>query len=168
MVSLRDLVADDLDLVLMWRNSPIVNEYLSNRLKTKPEITAWFERLRENPKTWLKLILANDVSVGYAAIESIDEKNRKCELAVVVGVPGLWGTGVGRAVLHEMLQHAFKVLKMHRVFVAVCRGNLRSEKLVGGMNFRHEGTMRESLVINGEFVDLLCYSLLESEYKEDK
>ncbi len=166
MTTLRDLTEGDLELIVAWRNSPIVNEFLSDRLKTIPDAKAWFHKVRQNPNAWLKLIMVDQAAVGYAAVESIDEKNSKCELAVVVGAPTLWGAGVGKFVLEEMLKHAFEVLKMHRVFAAVCRGNIRSEKLVTSMNFRVEGTMREALWINGKWVDLLCYSLLENEYRQ--
>jgi RimJ/RimL family protein N-acetyltransferase len=164
MISLRDLISDDLDLLVKWRNDPVVNCHLADRLKTREEAEAWFHRLRANPKTWLKAILADGAVVGYAAVESVDEKNRKCELAMVIGDANSWGGGVGRHVFGEMLRYSFAELHMHRVFAAVCRGNDRSERLVRRAGFVPEGTMRESILIAGQFTDLLCFSLLETEY----
>jgi RimJ/RimL family protein N-acetyltransferase len=164
MISLRDLICGDLDLLVRWRNDPVVNRHLADRLKTKDEAEAWFHRLRANPKSWVKAIEVDGVLSGYAVVESVDEKNRKCEVAMVIGESKSWGNGAGRFVLGEMLRHAFAELHMHRVFAAVCRGNDRSERLVRRAGFVPEGTMRDSLFVGGKFTDLLCFSLLETEY----
>lgn len=165
MVTLRDLMYEDLATLVSWRNDPVVARHLADRLKTKDEAEAWFHRLRANPKTWLKAILVDGVLSGYAAVESVDDRNQKCEVAIVVGESESWGAGVGRLVLGEMLRYAFAELHMHRVFAAVCRGNDRSERLVRRAGFVLEGTMRDSLLVAGKFTDLLCFSLLEAEYQ---
>jgi RimJ/RimL family protein N-acetyltransferase len=165
MITHRDLTPDDLDELVRWRNDPDVNRHLADRLKTEEEAEAWLQRLRSNPKTWLKAVLYHDRLVGYGAVESIDEKNRKCELAVVIGEKDIWGRGIGGTLLIEMLRYAFDELRMHRVWAAVAEGNDRSERLVKGAGFSHEGTMREAICKNGTFIGLLIYSILESEYR---
>ncbi len=165
MNSLRDLSIEDLELLVRWRNEPEVGRYLANRLKTIEEAKTWFEKLRGNPKVWLKAIICDDTVIGYATVESIDEKNRKCELALVIGENDYWGRGIGNFVLKEMLEYAFKTLRMHRVWAAVAEGNERSERLVKSAGFIKEGVMRETLIMNGRFTDLLFFSILENEYK---
>ncbi len=164
-MEMRELTADDLGVLATWRNDSRVNRYLSDRLKTLDELNSWFERLRSNPKVWLKAILEDGHLVGYATVESIDSKNRKCELALVIGEPDYWGKGIGKNVLAEMLRYAFEDLKMHRVWAAVARGNSRSERLVISAGFVQEGVMRETILIEGHFADLLCFSILEDEYR---
>ncbi len=167
MAILRDLEKAELKELVRWRNDPQVNRYLANRLKTLTEAEAWYERLKSNPKVWLKAILDNDRLIGYATVESIDEKNRKCELALAIGEPSYWGKGVGKQALGEMLKYAFETLHMHRVWAAVACGNERSERLVRGAGFLLEGTMREAIIMEGDFTDLFCFSLLENEYAPD-
>jgi ribosomal-protein-alanine N-acetyltransferase len=162
--NIRDLKLEDLDSLVRWRRDPAVNRYLSNRLTTIDEAEAWFHRLKANPKIWLKAILADGDVIGYAVIEAIDAKNRKCELALVIGEPGHWGKGIAKSLLKTMLEYAFDTLHMHRVWAAVARGNDRSERLLKTAGFLLEGVMREPLIINDEFTDLLCYSMLEHEY----
>ena len=165
MADLRDLVTEDLDALVRWRNDSRVNRYLADRLKTKIEAEAWFDRLRSNSKTWLKAITVRGKTIGYATIEAIDEKNRRCEMAMAIGEPDYWGQGIGRAVLKEMMRYAFDDLHMHRVWAVVAKGNDRSDRLVKGAGFVREGRMREAIIMAGEFTDLLCYSMLENEYK---
>src|SRR5512144_2263014 len=107
MLSLRDMTVDDLDLVAKWRSDPMVNHYLSDRLKTRADIDPWFARVKSNPKVWLKIILYFDRPVGYSAVESTDETSRKCEIAMFIGEPDVWGKGIGRDVSKRMLSYAF-------------------------------------------------------------
>ena len=165
MINLRDLSINDLDSVMRWRNDPAVNRYLADRLKTRKELDAWYERLRIDPKIWLKAVLAGERLIGCASVESIDEKNRKCELGLIIGEADCWGAGVGRMVFREMLRYAFEDLGMHRVWAAVARGNRRSIRLVNRAGFVQEGVMREAIIMAGEHTDLLCYSMLENEYR---
>lgn len=165
MISHRDLTPDDLDQLVRWRNDPDVNRYLSERLMTKEEAEAWFGRLRCNPKIWIKAILYDDRLVGYGTVESIDETNRKCELALIIGEKDVWGRGIGGTILVEMLRYAFDELRMHRVWAVAIRGNDRSERLLKRAGFSHEGTMRGAISKAGTFTDLLIYSILENEYR---
>jgi RimJ/RimL family protein N-acetyltransferase len=164
-VAVRDLTKGDLGLLIEWRNDPQVNRYLSDRLKTQSEIEVWFDRLRSDPRVWLKAILEDDRVIGYAAVESIDEKNRKCELGLIVGETDSWGRGIATQVLQLMLKYAFETLNMHRVWAAVIEGNIRSARLLKRAGFFHEGTMRESIITAGILSNLEFYSLLEDEYK---
>ncbi|MEW6050715.1 MAG: GNAT family N-acetyltransferase [Candidatus Zixiibacteriota bacterium] len=163
-VILRDMVFDDLDHLVRWRNDPEVSRYLADRLKTRQEAETWLTRLGANSKVWRKVILLDGRIIGYGAVESIDEKSRKCELALVIGEPECWGQGIAGQVVREMLRYAFVDLKMHRVFAATVRGNERSMRLITRSGFREEGSMREAILLRGTFVDLLCYSMLEQEY----
>lgn len=165
MVEVRDLASEDLDALVHWRNDPAVNRFLADRLRSRDQAESWFYQLRARDKIWLKAIIDDDQLIGYAVVESIDEKNRKCELAMVIGEIDHWGKGVGAFVVKKMLEYAFDTLHMHRVWAAVARGNERSERLLRKAGFSQEGVMRETLIIGEKFTDLLCYSILENEYR---
>ncbi len=165
MISVRDLTRDDLNLLVKWRNDPQVNRYLSDRLKRLDETEVWFDRLRSDPKVWLKAIIEDARMVGYAAVESIDPKNRKCELALIVGEIDFWGRGIATRILKLMLEYAFATLSMHRVWAAVIEGNVRSARLIKSAGFVHEGTMRDAIAEANVFRNLDFYSILEDEYK---
>ncbi len=168
MLTLRDMITDDLDPVATWRSDPTVNCYLSDRLKTRPEVESWFERVKAKPKVWVKVIMYLDSPVGYAAVESIDEQSRKCEIAMVIGEVSVWGKGIGTSVSRTMLDYAFRELHLHRVVAVVIRGNERSERMIKWLGFVYEGSMREAMLISGKFHDLLWYGMLESEYLDHR
>ena len=164
-ITFRDLTTKDLDVLLLWRNNPNINKYLANRVKVKPEAQAWFNRINGSSSNLLKGIIYDGRLIGYCIVESVDEQNRKCEVGVLIGDLQLWGKGIGKIVVAELLKYCFEKLMLHRVLAVIAKGNERSERLFKGMGFRYEGTLREATQIDGQFVDLLCYSVLEQEYK---
>jgi RimJ/RimL family protein N-acetyltransferase len=166
MTTLRDMTESDLVYVTKWRNDPQVNRYLTNRVKTKDEAEAWYKHVKGNPKNWLKIILYDNQPVGYAIIEDVDTTRRKCEIAIIIGARNLWGSGIGTTVIEEIKQYCFDKLHLHRILGIVARGNNRSIRLLEKAGFTHEGTLRDSLLIDNQFTDLLCYSMLEGEYKK--
>src|SRR5215510_5022193 len=164
--TLRDLTEEDLDTLLQWRNDPQTNRYLSNRVKTKEESVTWFKWIKSDPKNFLKGILYDGALIGYCIVEDIDDLNRKCEVGIIIGKTQHWGKGIGKSTVKEMLRYCFTDLKLHRVLAVIAHGNHRSEELFKKMGFTYEGTLREATKIAGQFTDLLCYSMLEDEYKE--
>ena len=130
MARLRNLTLRDLDSLVRWRNDPNVNRHLADRLRSMEEAEKWFHKAKSSRTVWLKAITDKGQTVGYATVESVDEENRKCELALVIGEADRWGNGIGAFVLNKMLEYAFEVLHMHRVWAVVARGNERSERLL--------------------------------------
>jgi RimJ/RimL family protein N-acetyltransferase len=168
MTKFRNLTVEDLDALVRWRNDPAVTRFLADRLKTREQAAAWFHTLKAQDKIWLKAIIEKEKVIGYGQLESIDEKNRRCELVLVIGEIEYWGKGIGTYVLKMMLQYAIDTLHMHRVWAVMARGNDRSERLVKKAGFLQEGVMRETIIIGDKYSDLLCFSILEDEYKARK
>jgi RimJ/RimL family protein N-acetyltransferase len=165
-IEFHELQAHDWDCLLRWRNNPEVNRYLTGLYRTREDIMAWYERITGDGNTLMRGIVYDGVLVGYGVVESVDPVLRKCEVGVVIGEPHLWGKGLGKSVVQYLLHYCFADLHMHRVLAVIARGNTRSEQLFQRLGFIHEGTLRDATMINGQFTDLLCYSMLEDEYRE--
>ncbi len=165
-IKLCNLQASDLEALCRWRNHPQVSRFLANRVKTHDQAMAWFRRITGDSKNLLKGIMVDAQLIGYVIVEDVDVLNGKCEVAIVIGDPNWWGKGIGKTVVAELLQYCFDKLGLHRVLAVIARGNVRSEALFKHLGFTHEGTLREATLIDGEHVDLLCYSLLKREYEQ--
>jgi RimJ/RimL family protein N-acetyltransferase len=66
-----------------------------------------------------------------------------------------------------MLRHAFRNLNLHRVELSVLQTNDRAIRFYEKLGFNYEGKKRKARFKQGQYVDLLLYSMLESEYTED-
>jgi ribosomal-protein-serine acetyltransferase len=165
-ITLRNLTEDDLVTLCRWRNHPEVCRFLANRVKTVEQAREWFQQITRDPRNLLKGILVDGRLAGYGIVEDIDDVNGKCQVGIVIGEPKVWGKGVGKVVVAELLWHCFGKLELNRVLAVVARGNERSEALFRKMGFSHEGTLREATLIDAKHTDLLCYSILKREYEE--
>jgi RimJ/RimL family protein N-acetyltransferase len=62
------------------------------------------------------------------------------------------------------MDYLFNTLNKHRITGSVDPKNSDSIKLLERLNFRKEAHFKESLFINGEWVDDIVYGILKSEW----
>ena len=79
--------------------------------------------------------------------------------------PEFWGKGYMTEALNKMIDFAFNDLKLHSIEANVNPNNNSSIKLLKRCGFRKEAHYRENYLFNGEFIDSIIYSLLESDLR---
>ncbi len=75
------------------------------------------------------------------------------------------GRGLMTAACRAVLAVAFDELGMERVEIRCAQFNQRSCAIPERLGFSYEGVMRHAQKLQGGFVDLRLYSLLEGEYR---
>jgi len=102
--------------------------------------------------------------VGYVQLTLVDMVERRAAVGIVLGDPGVWGHGVGATAVRLLLDYAFTVRGMERIF-AECHGfNLRAHRLFEHVGFQREGILRQHEVHNGVRQDLHVFGLLKPEF----
>ena len=66
--------------------------------------------------------------------------------------------------LDAMLKFGFEDYGFNRIVAKVMTGNAGSIKVLQKLGFVQEGILRESLYKNGQYQDLIVFSILKSEY----
>ena len=101
---------------------------------------------------------------GYVILEGLESCNRSVLIRrVAVTKPG---SGLGRAVLREVMRIAFTELGTHRLWLDVYVDNDRARHVYQALGFTEEGTMRDCILQNGAYRSLVLMSLLEEEYRK--
>ncbi len=76
---------------------------------------------------------------------------------------------VGRGIMSDCVRllttHAFAEWKLHRVEIVCAVGNERSAAIPKRLGFLEEGVMRESHLVNGQFLDARLFSMLVQDWK---
>lgn len=75
-----------------------------------------------------------------------------------------WGNGYMTEAGKLILDLAFNVIGVERVFAATDIRNTASAKLMSRLGMTHEGTLRRNHMIKGELTDSVHYSILKEEY----
>ena len=93
----------------------------------------------------------------------IDKFNCSAEISYCLK-SGSWGQGIMTEALDAMLKFGFEDYGFNRIVAKVMKGNAGSIKVLQKLGFVQEGILRESLYKNGQYHDLIVFSILKSEY----
>ncbi len=104
--------------------------------------------------------------LGHIELTNIDVRNRSARVArVLVGEAALRRKGIGTQMLRQVLRIGFDELGLHRIELLVFAFNRPAIACYEKVGFVREGLLRHARWHDGQFWDLLLYSLLESEWK---
>jgi ribosomal-protein-serine acetyltransferase len=104
---------------------------------------------------------------GTVGVHPIDWANRCCSI-------GYWieaaqqGKGIITRCCAALLDHLFDDLALHRVEIRCGTGNARSCAIPERLGFTRESIAREAEWVNDRWVDLVVWSLLESEWHRNQ
>jgi len=101
------------------------------------------------------------VGVIYLVVNS---GNQHGELIYWIGKP-YWGLGYATEAVRAIIIFAFNRLKLHRVYASVFQQNMASSRVLQKAGMQYEGMLREHILKNGQFMDVLCYGFLREEFK---
>jgi RimJ/RimL family protein N-acetyltransferase len=165
---LRELIREDLATLNGWRNDREVVDHLgANFAFVGPEVdNAWFDAYLSSRDRNIRLALLGDEDqlVGCVYLLGISWVHRSAEFAIMIGRKDHWNRGLGGRATRAMLDHAFRDLQLHRVWLHVNRDNERARHVYERVGFRHEGTLRGAAFKNGQYVDVDVMAILDTEY----
>jgi len=127
-----------------------------------------FIRYSQNTRDSLVLAIVekkDDRHIGNISIQSIDYIARNGEFAIIIGEREAWGKGYSKEAGRLIVDHAFKVLNLERVYCGTSEKNIPMQKLALGMGFKEEGRRRKAIFKDGEYLDIMEYGILKEEWQ---
>ncbi len=160
---LRPITGDDTDLIVKWRNQENVIKYFICRDEfTRESHEKWLKTRVETGEVvqFIVCLKNTDTPVGCTYIRDIDHVHNRAEYGVFIGEESVRGQGIGKEILNLTVDYAFKNLGLHRVYARVLPYNEASQKCFLSCGFTKEAQLRESVLINGEYVDEIILAKL--------
>jgi len=164
LVTLRPIRAEDADLIdriiLDDEEIPRLTGAIHSSSEDPPRLQT--ERLREIYGAWgtaedrLVLGVVDNVSdelVGEVVLNDWDEGNRSCGFRALIGATGR-GRGLGTEATRLIVEHGLTTMGLHRISLEVYDFNPRARRVYEKVGFVHEGTGREALLFDGEWIDV--------------
>ena len=155
---------EELSAIAKWRSDGAVNRYIRRGYTTLGEVSKWYRAYFSSEANRLLGILVDDQLIRYCTIEHMNLNDKKCEVGILIGEKDYWHKGIGSAVVRELLTRAFTALSMHRVEAVIHADNVASIHCFARAGFHLDGTLRDAKYRDGRYVDVLVYSLLDSEW----
>jgi RimJ/RimL family protein N-acetyltransferase len=167
-VLLRAVGRKDLETYWRFRNDVEV-VLLADEFPPRPrafeEIEAeWEDHQRNRGDTLWFAIEADAKFIGQCLLYNLHRTNRTCELGITIGDRDYWSKGYGREVVGLLLDYAFGLLNMNRVWLTVNAGNERAIRCYQACGFLEEGRLREHYWIAGAYDDAIYMGVLRSEW----
>ncbi len=167
LIYLRKLESTDLDRTWTWINDPGVYLKIGSQVPvSRSAQLKWFERADQSTD---KIILAiclkeNDVHVGNASLDSIENRHRTARLSIFVGDTEQRGKSIGSRSIRLLANYAFSFLNMNKVWCKATSGDDQIVHFYENLGFKIEGVMRQHEFIDGNYVDKIIFGLLSDEF----
>lgn len=161
---LRDIRLDELNMMLEWRNSPNVrrNMYTQHVISHKEHL-AWWGRVGVDPSQQYLMYEFEGVPVGIVAFNALDVDSKTAFWAFYASPTAISGTGARMEFL--ALEHAFKVLNLHKLQCEVFAFNETVIKLHKKFGFNVEEIFRQHRIVGAKYFDVYRLTLLCEDWE---
>jgi len=106
----------------------------------------------------------HDQFAGVVGTHKVDWLNRKVEIGYWLG-QSFQGQGIVTDACRVVVTHMFRELDLNRVEIHCAVKNGKSAAIPKRLGFTLEGTLREGILVQGRFHDLLVFGMLKREWK---
>ncbi len=158
--SLRLMVADDLAVVLSWRNHIDIRRFMyTTDLIDWDDHCRWFSKASLDTDRHLLIYEAHGQAQGFV---NLSWKNNVADWGFYVAPDA--PKGCGRELGRLALTHAFNEINLHKVCGQALMFNLPSIKFHTHLGFQQEGVLREQHFDGEVFHSVVCFGLLRNEW----
>ena len=162
-LSIREIRADDTELILGWRNSQFVKKYfIYQKDITKEEHLNWIKRKVQTGQVVQYIIMYVGQPIGSVYLQDIDHLHNKAEYGIFIGQSDSCGKGIGTQVAKTVLQYAFGQLGLHRVYLRVLEENERAIHCYENAGFEKEAVLVDDAYINGYYRNVVIMAAINT------
>lgn len=167
-VILRPMVAEDADSMYVDADDPESTRLTGSREEFTLEAIRRWTATRADTVDRLDLAVVDAMSriwLGEVVINEWDAHNRSCNFRIALSATAR-NRGVGTEATRLIVDYLFDVIDdppVHRIELEVYSFNPRAKAVYERVGFRHEGTRRQSLLWDGEYVDADIMSILRTD-----
>lgn len=169
---IRETEFKDYEYFAVWEKDPIVTKFLSfDEERTYEDVVTegLYNKFSAERMDFTIVERDTDKPVGRIYISRIDRHSDSLDITkFYIGDSSMWGKGVGREIMNEVLEYCFTFLHMERVTLDYYTGNKRASSLYESLGFKSEGVARNATKKDGRYYDLNLMSMLRSEFFGEK
>jgi RimJ/RimL family protein N-acetyltransferase len=107
---------------------------------------------------------ATSLFVGEIVLQDLDTDSRSCSFRIALVGPRAYGRGFGSEATALILAYAFEATAINRVELEVHDFNPRARHVYERAGFVYEGTKRQALLWEGQWVDTHIMAVLASDW----
>lgn len=164
---LRRPTQDDVEELVELKNNKAASRLLGGNtpIYTQESISRWIDFHNNNLEEVL-LVIYDEIRsklIGHVGLYKIDRVAMKTEFGILLADDDSRGKGYGTICTKTMVDYAFDVLGMHKVYAQVLSDNKASKAMFRKCGFQIDGVFRDDVLKNGHYYDVLMMSILDNE-----
>lgn len=167
---LRSVRMDDAQAIFKYRSDAIINQYQGWVPKTINDVYDFLKNRVSSSidlfGTWYQFVIIkkeNKELIGDLGIHFLDPDKKQAEIGCTLDKNN-HRMGYATEALKGTINYLFNQLNKRRIIASVDPRNSKSINLVERLGFRKEAHFKESILINGKWVDDLVYAILKDEW----
>jgi UDP-4-amino-4,6-dideoxy-N-acetyl-beta-L-altrosamine N-acetyltransferase len=165
---LRDIDSPHLKMVLNWRNQDHIRSAMYHDHKiTIEEHKKWFEKVKKDKNTRVKIFYLQNVPLGVVNITKIDDNNSTCYWGFYIGEKNA-PKGSGTIMGYLALKYIFEELKIRKLCAEVIGSNETSIRYHQKLGFNVEGILKKQILKNSRYEDIILMSIFQTDWEKQK
>ena len=166
---LRRLRNDDLEPLLSYRNLPEVawmqmwESYSEEQARALINACKVVEPFTANDSFQFAVALKNSDQLIGDLYFKMDEAGQQAEIGYTFD-PKFQGKGLATEAVKTLMNHAFKIRGLHRIYGVTDPRNLPSIKLMKRLGMQQEAHLRKNLWFKGDWADDVIFAVLASDW----
>tara|TARA_Y100001960_G_scaffold167353_1_gene175798 strand:+ start:2586 stop:3128 length:543 start_codon:yes stop_codon:yes gene_type:complete len=167
-IYLREIELGDVNQKYVnWLIDPEVNKYLETRHKIQT-IETVYEYVKQMIAKKDELLFSicfkkNDNHIGNIKLGPINLNHKYAEISLLIGEKNEWGKNLATEAIQILSTYAINILKLHKLTAGSYANNIGSIKSFEKAGFIIDGTWKNHYLCDGEYVDRICFSLINDE-----
>lgn len=165
---LRPWNIDDLESLVKYANNPNIAKFMTDGFPHpyKEENGKMFIEFatKDNPIHIFAIDINGEAVGGIGLHPQQDIHKKNAELGYWLAEP-FWGNGIIKKAIHEIVDFGFKTYDIDRIFARPFGTNIPSQKVLQKAGFKLEGSFKNTLFKNGEYLDELIYAMYRLQNK---
>ena len=153
---------------ISWLNDNEVTKYLESGKfpSTARELRSYLERFH---RTKTDLIFAivdkkTDLHIGNVTLNRISWINRTSDTGLMIGRKDFWGKGYAFEAWSLTIEYAFQRLGLRKITAGAIVDNAPSVAILEKLGFKIEGTLRQSVLVDGKYKNAHIMGLFRDEF----
>jgi RimJ/RimL family protein N-acetyltransferase len=168
-VYLRPLEPSDADVVHGWYEDTRIQTLMGDPPMSSAARRRRYEDAVKADGTevfrFVICLLEDDRPIGRTDLFEIDRQNGSCAFGITIGLPELWGQGLGTDAVNALVDFAFGQLRMERVWLDTDDHNARARAAYRKAGFTEEGRFRRAFYQDGRWSDDIRMAMLRDEWE---
>lgn len=165
---LKEIIPSDIKNIHKGLSNPEITEYYDVHFATledTKEQMDWYESLKQNGTGiwWGIYNKSTNEFCGAGGFNGLEKEHQKAEIGLWL-LKDFWGKGILKEVMPKLFELGFTTLNLNRIEGYVVSENVKCKRALEKINFKYEGTMRESEIKNGKKINVDFYAILKNEW----